>query len=77
MLCAIWFHIFNLKNVKNTPKGVLHLVKFWAEAWNFTRSVTPPWVLSMLFKLLKWYKIAQSVSFDKKLHSNAWEHFLW
>ena len=32
MLCAIWFHIFNFKNVKNTPKGVLHLVKFWAEA---------------------------------------------
>ena len=28
MLCAIWQHLYNLKNVKNTHGGVLLLVKF-------------------------------------------------
>ena len=32
MLCAIWYHLYNLKNVKNTHGGVLLLV---AEACNF------------------------------------------
>ena len=27
MLCAIWYHLYNLKNVKNTHGGVLLLVK--------------------------------------------------
>ena len=27
MRCAIWYHLHNLKNVKNTPGGVLILVK--------------------------------------------------
>ena len=27
MLCAIWYHFYNLKNVKNTNRGVLLLVK--------------------------------------------------
>ena len=27
MFCAIWYHLFNLKNVKNTHGGVLLLVK--------------------------------------------------
>ena len=39
MLCAIWYHLYNLKNVKNTHGGVLLLV-------NFTKSNTPPWVFS-------------------------------
>ena len=25
--CAIWYHLYNLKNVKNTHGGVLILVK--------------------------------------------------
>ena len=37
MLCAIWYHLYNLKNVKNTHGGVLLLV---------TKSNTPPWVKS-------------------------------
>ena len=28
MFCAIWYHLYNLKNVKNTHGGVLLLVKF-------------------------------------------------
>ena len=30
MLCAIWYHLYNLKNVKNTHGGVLLLVKLQA-----------------------------------------------
>ena len=27
MRCAIWYHLYNLKNVKNTHRGVFYLVK--------------------------------------------------
>ena len=30
MFCAIWYHLYNLKNMKNTHGGVLHLVKLQA-----------------------------------------------
>ena len=42
MLCAIWFHLYDLKNVKNTHGGVLLLVKLQAEA--SLKSNIPPWV---------------------------------
>ena len=61
--CAIWYHLHNLKNVKNTYGGVLSLVKSQAEACNFTKINTPPWVFSMFFKLYKWYQIAQRIAF--------------
>ena len=32
MRCAIWYHLYNLKNVKNTHGGVLILVKLQAQA---------------------------------------------
>ena len=53
MRCAIWYHLSNLKNVKNSHGGVLLLVN------NFTKSNNPPWVFSTFFKLFKWYQIAQ------------------
>ena len=40
-LCAICYNLHNLKNVKNTLGGVSLL----AEACNFTKSKTAPWVL--------------------------------
>ena len=51
MFCAIWNHLYNFKNVKNTRGGVLLLVKLQAisnklNACNFTKSNTPPWVFS-------------------------------
>ena len=30
MFCAIWYHLYNLKNVKNTHGGVIILVKLQA-----------------------------------------------
>ena len=52
MLCAIWYHLYNLKNVKNTHGGMLLLVKLQAEAFNVT-----------FFKLYKWYQIVQSITY--------------
>ena len=57
VLCAIWYHSYNLKNVKNTHEGVLLLVKLQALASNFTKSNTPPCFLFFFFKKKKivWY----------------------
>ena len=60
MRCTIWYHLYNLKNVKNTHGEVLVLVKLQALACTFTKSNTPPWVFFTLFKLYKWYQIAQA-----------------
>ena len=35
MVSGIWYHLYNLKNVKNTNEGVLFL------ACNFTKNNTP------------------------------------
>ena len=40
MRCAICYHLYNLKNVKNTHKGVLILIKLQAEACNFILKLT-------------------------------------
>ena len=53
MFCAIWYYLYNFKNVKNTYGGVLLLVKFRLLPWNFTKSNTPPWVFFTLLKLHK------------------------
>ena len=44
MRCAIWYHLYNFKNLKNTHGGVLISVKLLAEACNFTKINTPPLV---------------------------------
>ena len=59
MFCAIWYHLYYSKNVKNTNGGVLLLVKLQASTYNFTKSDTPPWVFFGFFKLYKWYQIAK------------------
>ena len=67
MHCAIWYYLYNSKNVKNTHGGVLILVKLQASAWVFftffTKINTPPWVIFTFFKLYKWYQIAQRIIF--------------
>ena len=62
-LSAIWYHLYNLKNVKNTLEGVLLLVKLQAMACNFTKSNIPPWVFFTFFKLYTWYQTAQSITY--------------
>ena len=45
MRCVILYHLYNLKNLKNTHGGVLLLVKLQAKSCDFSKSSTPPWVL--------------------------------
>ena len=65
--CTIWYHLYNLKNVKDTHGGVLILVKLLASVCNFTKINTPPWVFIKFFKLYKWYQIALSITFAYSL----------
>ena len=53
MRCAIWYHWYNLKSVKNTHGGVLILVKLQALACNFTRINAPSWVFFTFFKIVQ------------------------
>ena len=50
------------KNVKNVHGGVILLVKLQAEAYNFTKSNTPPWVFLTLFKMYIWNQIVQHIT---------------
>ena len=63
MRYAIWYHLYNLKNVKNTYGGLLFLGKFQALACNFTKSNTPSWVFFTFLKLYKWCQIAQRITY--------------
>ena len=60
MRCAIWHHLHNLKNMKNSHGRVFLLVKL--QAFSLTKSNTPPWVFFVFFKLYKWYQIAQHIT---------------
>ena len=53
MCCAIWYHLYNLKNVKNIHKGVQLQPAI---------ALIPPWVFFPFFNLYKWYQIAQSIT---------------
>ena len=37
MRCAIWYNLFNSKNVKNTHGGVLFLVKLQTKAFSLLK----------------------------------------
>ena len=62
MRCPILYHLYNLKNVKNTHGDVLLWVKLQAEAWNFNKINTPPWVFFTFFKIVQVYQIAQHIT---------------
>ena len=65
LLWAIRYHLYNLKNVKNTHGAVLLWAKLQAGACNFIKTNTRPWVVFEFFELYKWYKIVQRITFDK------------
>ena len=50
MLCTIWHHLYNLKNVKNAHGEVSLLIKLQVLTCNFAESNTPPWVFLTFFK---------------------------
>ena len=49
MLCVIWYHLHNLKNVKNTNGGVLLFVMLQG----FTKNNIPPGVSLQVFKIIQ------------------------
>ena len=60
MRCAIWYHLYNLKSVKNTHGGVLILVKLQAQRTTFVgrQSHSPDvnpcdWLFDFWFKVHK------------------------
>ena len=53
MRCTNWYHSYNFKNVKKNHGGVLLLGKMQAQACNFAKSNTSPWVF---------FTLSQSVS---------------
>ena len=63
--CAIWHHLYNFKNVKNTRGGVLILVKLQTEAY------AP-------HMLIAWYKLATSsilLQIIQQKPQNKWHIF--
>ena len=63
MLCAIWYHLYNLKNFKNTHGGVLILVKVV-----FFQGVF------QVFKLYKWYEVFH---FQKLKSRKLWKIWIF
>ena len=55
MLCAVWYHLYNLKIVKSTHGGILFFVKpaMEAETCNFAISNIPPWVFFHVLKIVE------------------------
>ena len=49
MLCVIWYHLHNLKNVKNINGGVLLFVMLQG----FTKNNIPPGVSLQVFKIIQ------------------------
>ena len=68
MLCTIWYHLYHLKNVKNTHGGALLLKKLQAEACNFTKSNARPCLFFTFLKLHKWYQIAHRITYAKNVY---------
>ena len=44
ILSAIWYHLYNFKNLKNTHGIVILLFKLQVEVSNFNKSITLPWM---------------------------------
>ena len=61
-LLLIWYHLHNLKNMEELK----------AEACNFNKSNTTPWVFFTFFKWYKWYQIAQSITCNIFLKEYLW-----
>ena len=56
VFCAIWYRLYNLKNMKYTHGGVLLLVKL-------SKSNTLPWVFFTFFKMYKRYQMTQRITY--------------
>ena len=62
-VCAIWYHLHNLKNVKNTHGGVLHLGVLQSPATLLKVTLLHE-CFSHCLKLHEWYQMAQSIKYE-------------
>ena len=53
MLFAIWYHLYNVKNMKSTHRGVLLLIKLQASVYSFTKSIIPSMSAFQVFKIVQ------------------------
>ena len=82
MLCAIWYHLYNLKNVKNTHEGMLLFVKWQAHVFEILQMI-PNYVVHVRYK--KWTLVGHVIietSHSSSLEVNIWEyviryHIVW
>ena len=58
----IWYHLYNLRNVKNTHGGVLMLLKLQAKPTTLLKLTILHGCLFMFLKLNKWDQIVQRIS---------------
>ena len=61
MLYTIWYHLYSLKNVKNTWRNATFSE---VAGFKFTESNSPPWVFLKFLKLCKWHQIAQNFTYN-------------
>ena len=66
---AIWYHLYNLKNVKNAHKGVLLLVKLQA-----TKSNISPSVFSGFLNCTNGTKSGNGSHIIRNVRSRNWEN---
>ena len=66
---AIWYHLYNLKNVKNAHKGVLLLVKLQA-----TKSNISPSVFSRFLNCTNGTKSGNGSHIIRNVRSRNWEN---
>ena len=75
-LCVIWYHLYNLKNVKMTHGGVLCLVKLQESC----KLACKFGCFSRFVKLYKWYQIAQRTTYIQTTQYGTYIklfYFLW
>ena len=65
MLCAIWYHFYKLKNLKNTHGGVTF------KPATLLKVALLHGCFSRFFKLYKWYQIVQSITYLCPLSCNS------
>ena len=71
MLREIWYHLYDLKIVKNTHGRVLLLVTLQAKASN-----TPPWVFFMFFNCSNGTKLYKASQIILELNDSLAQHFI-
>ena len=57
MFCAIWYHLYNLKNMKSTHGGLLLLVKLQASATHHIYSKSFSFAVFLLRSHLLYLKV--------------------